>query len=62
MTICETLANPPYTDEGRRHAERTTSRGLDMLIVTSIAEFTNQAGEALASNTETMIFTALEPP
>lgn len=42
-------------------AERTTSRGLAMLIVTSVAEFTSQSGEPLATNTETLIYTALEP-
>jgi acyl dehydratase len=40
--------------------ERTTSHGLPMLIVTSVAEFTNQSGEPLATNTETLIYTALE--
>lgn len=40
--------------------ERMTSAGLDMLIVTSVAEFTNQAGDPLVTNTETLIFTALE--
>lgn len=41
--------------------ERTTSRGLDMLIVTSVAQYTSQSGEPLVTNTETLIFTALEP-
>lgn len=41
--------------------ERTTSRGQDMLIVTSVAEFTRQSGEPLVTNIETLIFTALEP-
>lgn len=41
--------------------ERTTSRGLAMLIVTSVAEFTSQSGQALVTNTETLIYTALEP-
>lgn len=40
--------------------ERKTSRGLDMLIVTLVAEFTSQDGEPLARNTETLIITALE--
>ncbi len=41
--------------------ERTTSRGLEMLILTSVAEFTSQTGEPLVTNTETLIYTALEP-
>jgi acyl dehydratase len=40
--------------------ERMTSGGQDMLIVTSVAQFTNQAGEPLVTNTETLIFTSLE--
>ena len=41
--------------------ERTTSGGLGMLIVTSVAEYTDAAGGPLVTNTETMIFPALEP-
>ena len=40
--------------------ERTSSRGRDMLVVTSVAEYTNTAGKLLATNTETLIYTALE--
>lgn len=39
--------------------ERTTSKGLDMLIVTSRATYTNQRNESLITNTETLIWTAL---
>ena len=39
--------------------ERTTSKGVDMLIVTSRATYTNQRGEKLMTNTETLIWTAL---
>lgn len=41
--------------------ERTSSGGQEMLIVTSVAQYANQAGEPLATNTETLVFTALEP-
>jgi len=41
--------------------ERTTSKGLDMLIVTSSATYTNQDGTRLATNTETLIWSALAP-
>lgn len=41
--------------------ERATRQGLPMLIVTSVAEFTSQSGEPLATNTETLIYTALAP-
>jgi acyl dehydratase len=41
--------------------ERRTSKGHDMLIITSRATYTNQRGERLASNTETLIFTSLDP-
>ena len=41
--------------------ERTTSKGQDMLIVTSRARYTNQRGELLATNTETLIYTSLKP-
>lgn len=40
-------------------AERRSSQGLPILIVTSVAEFTS-ASEPLASNTETLIYLALE--
>lgn len=40
--------------------ERQTSKGQDMLIVTSQAIYTNQRDEVLARNTETLIFTSLE--
>jgi acyl dehydratase len=40
-------------------AERTTGGGADMLIVTSRASYTNQRGELLATNEETIIFVAL---
>jgi acyl dehydratase len=39
--------------------ERTTSKGQDMLVVTSSATYTNQDGELLATNTETLIWTSL---
>lgn len=42
-------------------SERTTSRGLDMLIVTSVAKYARASGELLVTNTETLIYTALEP-
>ncbi|MEO6821104.1 MAG: MaoC family dehydratase N-terminal domain-containing protein [Candidatus Nanopelagicales bacterium] len=40
-------------------AERTTSGGMAMMIVTSRAEFTDQRGEPVLSNTETIIYTEL---
>jgi acyl dehydratase len=40
-------------------AERTTSAGVEMLVVTSIATYTNQDGETLARNTETIIYQAV---
>src|SRR5262249_2824325 len=40
--------------------ERTSSRGGAMLIVTAIAAFSNQRGEMLARNRETLIFQPLE--
>lgn len=40
--------------------ERRNSRGTDMLIVTSVAEFANQHGDRLVTNTETLIVTALD--
>lgn len=39
--------------------ERTTSKGVPMLVVTSEAAFTNQDGEPLATNRETLIFQPL---
>ena len=39
--------------------ERTTSKGQDMLIVTSSATYTDQDGQVLATNTETLIWTSL---
>jgi len=39
--------------------ERRTSRGQDMLIVTSSATYTDQSGDVLATNTETLIWTSL---
>ena len=41
--------------------ERTTSKGVEMLIVTSRATYTNQHGETICTNTETLIFTGLAP-
>lgn len=37
-------------------AERTSSAGAGMLFVTSVATYTNQDGEMLARNTETIIY------
>lgn len=39
--------------------ERQTSKGQDMLIVTSSATYSNQHGTVLATNTETLIWTSL---
>jgi acyl dehydratase len=39
--------------------ERTTSKGQDMLIVTSSATYTDQHGQVLATNTESLIWTSL---
>jgi acyl dehydratase len=39
--------------------ERQTSKGQDMLIVTSSATYTDQDGAVLATNTETLIWTSL---
>lgn len=41
---------------------KTTRRGGEMLVVTSRAAYTNQAGEPLVDNTETIIFVSLEGP
>jgi urease accessory protein UreE len=40
--------------------EKTTRAGQDMLIVLSEARYTNQDGELLAENEETIVFVALE--
>ena len=40
-------------------AERTSGSGAPMLIVTSMARYTNQDGELLATNTETLIYIAV---
>lgn len=40
--------------------ERTTASGKDMLVVTSTARFTDAAGQPLVTNTETIIYIALE--
>ena len=39
--------------------ERRTSAGLAMLVVTSEATYTDQHGDLLLTNTETLIFTEL---
>ena len=39
--------------------ERTTSGGVPMLIVTSEATYTDQHGDLLLTNTETLVYTAL---
>ena len=39
--------------------ERQTSKGLDMLIVTSRATYTNHRNEQLCTNTESLIWTSL---
>ena len=38
--------------------ERTSSAGVEMLVVTSVATYTNHDGEKLARNTETIIYQA----
>jgi acyl dehydratase len=40
-------------------SERTSSAGTPMLIIESVASYTNQDGEQLATNTETLIYQAL---
>jgi acyl dehydratase len=40
-------------------AERTTSAGVEMLVVTSVATYTNGNGDELARNTETIIYQAV---
>lgn len=42
-------------------AERTSSSGTEMLVVTSVATYTDQSGEMVARNTETMIYQAVQP-
>ena len=42
-------------------SEHTSSRGGTMLIVIAAATYSNQRGERLASNRETLIFQPLEP-
>jgi acyl dehydratase len=42
-------------------AERTSSSGAEMLVVTSVATYANQDGETLAHNTETIIYQAVAP-
>ena len=41
--------------------ERTTSKGVPMLIVASEATYTDEKGEPLARNTETIIYQAVTP-
>ena len=41
--------------------EKTSARGSAMLLVESDATYTNQDGELLARNTETLIYQPLEP-
>jgi acyl dehydratase len=41
--------------------ERRTSAGLAMLVVTSEAAYTDQHGDLLMTNTETLVFTELPP-
>lgn len=43
-------------------AERRTSSGLAMVIVTSVATYSNQHGELLVTNEETVIWTELPGP
>lgn len=42
--------------------EKVTSSGSGMLIITSRATYTEQSGEVLAENEETIIFVSLEKP
>ncbi|ABL83566.1 MULTISPECIES: MaoC family dehydratase N-terminal domain-containing protein [unclassified Nocardioides] len=42
--------------------EKVTSSGSEMLIITSRATYTEQSGEVLAENEETIIFVSLEKP
>jgi acyl dehydratase len=42
-------------------AERTTSSGTEMLVVTAVATYTDAAGETVARNTETIIYQAVQP-
>lgn len=42
-------------------SEHTSSRGVPMVIAVAVATFTNQHGELLARNRETLIYQPLEP-
>ncbi len=41
-------------------AERRTSGGQEMLIVSSVADYTDQEGRPLVTNEETIIYVALK--
>lgn len=41
--------------------ERTTSKGVPMLVIVSEATYTDEKGEQLAKNTETIIYQAVTP-
>jgi acyl dehydratase len=41
--------------------ERTTGSGAGMVVVTSTATYTNQAGDLLVENEETLIYVAVSP-
>ena len=42
-------------------AERTSSSGAEMLVVTSVATYTDARGEVVARNTETVVYQAVRP-
>ena len=42
-------------------AERTASNGAEMLIATAVATYTDRRGDVLATNTETIIYQAVQP-
>ncbi|MBB3043645.1 FAS1-like dehydratase domain-containing protein [Nocardioides soli] len=42
-------------------AERTTGSGAGMVVVTSLATYTDQAGELLVENEETLIYVEVQP-
>lgn len=42
-------------------AERTSSNGTEMLVVTSVATYTDENGETVARNSETVIYQAVQP-
>jgi acyl dehydratase len=42
-------------------AKRTSSNGTEMLVVTSVATYTDERGETVARNTETVIYQAVQP-